>query len=184
MPLRWKQPEDKEERSILSGYYIERRLDGESQFTQINDEPVAVTYVLDILGIYFESPVFYEDEVENGRTAEYRIRSIDVFGRTSEYSDVIKLRVEKVTPPNAPSMGAPVYSGDDSGRSLRENDSVSRILQRNRGKNCHPHEFSGYVRFVFVSCRPWRLRQASHCSLDASRMKGRACPGHWMDPTA
>ena len=46
--------------------------------------------MLDILGIYFESPVFYEDEVENGRTAEYRIRSIDVFGRTSEYSDVIK----------------------------------------------------------------------------------------------
>ena len=31
-------------------------------------------------------------------------------------------------------MGAPVYSGDDSGRSLRENDSVSRAFQRNRGK--------------------------------------------------
>ena len=192
VPLRWKQPEDKEERSILSGYYIERRLDGESQFTQINDEPVVVTYVLDILGIYFESPVFYEDEVENGRTAEYRIRSIDVFGRTSEYSDVIKLRVEKVTPPNAPSIGAPVYSGDDSGRSLRENDSVSRDFSGTEAKKELPSPYTQIQRIPSVlSCivpRPTAPGPtASRSRLPAltltSRMKGKgACPGHWMDP--
>ena len=37
--------------------------------------------MLDESDVYFESPIFFEDEVENGRTAQYRICSIDVFGR-------------------------------------------------------------------------------------------------------
>ena len=52
---------------------------------------------------YFESPVFFEDKVKDGRTAEYRIYSIDVFGRRSEYSDTVSVTVVRVTPPNAPS---------------------------------------------------------------------------------
>jgi hypothetical protein len=74
--------------------------------------------MLDETNTYFQSPVFYEDTVENGRTAEYRIYSIDVFGRRSEYSDICKLKVEKVTPPNAPAADTPglTHSGK-SGKS-------------------------------------------------------------------
>lgn len=115
VPLRWDQPEDPKERSILSGYFLERKLDGEEEFTQVNEEPVVVTYTLDETGIYFESPIFYEDEVENGRTAQYRIRSIDIFGRTSEYSDVLTCPVQKVTPPNSPTVETPVLSDDPQG---------------------------------------------------------------------
>ena len=107
VPLRWAEAETKQERSILSGYHIERRLDGESEFTRITSEPVVITHMLDETNTYFQSPVFYEDTVENGRTAEYRIYSIDVFGRRSEYSDVLSLKVEKVTPPNAPAAEKP-----------------------------------------------------------------------------
>ncbi len=107
VPLRWAEAETKQERSILSGYHIERRLDGESEFTRITSEPVVITHMLDETNTYFQSPVFYEDTVENGRTAEYRIYSIDVFGRRSEYSDVCSLKVEKVTPPNAPAAEKP-----------------------------------------------------------------------------
>ena len=118
VPLRWAEAETKKERSILSGYHIERRLDGESKFTRITNEPVVITHMLDETNTYFQSPVFYEDTVENGRTAEYRIYSIDVFGRRSGYSDVCTLKVEKVTPPNAPAADAPglTYSGK-SGKS-------------------------------------------------------------------
>ncbi len=132
VPLRWEEPENPNERGILSGYFIERRLDGEKEFTQINEKPIVVTYTLDETGVYFESPVFHEDTVENGRTAEYRIRSIDIFGRTSEYSDVSSFRVEKVTPPNAPSVERPVLSDDAQGASSAVLEAIS-LNGRKRG---------------------------------------------------
>jgi hypothetical protein len=110
VPLRWDGPQTEEERSIVSGYHIERKLDDESKFTKITKQPVAISYVLDEHDIYFESPVFFEDEVEDGRTAEYRIYSIDVFGRRSEYSDTVSVTVERVTPPNAPNIVKPELS--------------------------------------------------------------------------
>ena len=48
VPLRWDQTESGDERKIISGYLIERKLDGESGFTQISKEPVAVSYMLNI----------------------------------------------------------------------------------------------------------------------------------------
>lgn len=115
VPLRWEQAQDPKERGILSGYIIERKLDGESGFTRISAEPIVIPYTLDETDIYFETPVFFEDTVENGRTASYRICSIDVFGRQSAYSDILTLKVEKVTPPNAPAIAAPALS-DDAGQ--------------------------------------------------------------------
>jgi len=131
VPLRWDQTESGDERKIISGYLIERKLDGESGFTQISKEPVAVSYMLDETGIYCESPVFFEDAVENGRTAQYRIRSLDIFGRTSEYSDVLKVEVEKVTPPNAPAIDPPVLSDDAEGASA----AVTEAVALNAGKH-------------------------------------------------
>ena len=77
-----------------------------SSFKQINDEPIAISYTL-IKQILYESPVFYEDTVKNGRKATYRIRSVDIFGRMSEYSDPITF---KGNPPNSPSIDSPVRS--------------------------------------------------------------------------
>lgn len=108
--LRWAEAESQQEKSILSGYHIERRLDGEKEFKKITDTPVVITYILDETNLYFQSPVFYEDTVDNGRTAEYRIYSIDIFGRRSEYSEILTVNVEKVTPPNAPTVEAPHFS--------------------------------------------------------------------------
>ena len=109
--LRWDVPQDEEERSIVSGYHIERKLEDETSFTKITEQPVAISYILDEHDMYFELPVFFEDEVEDGLTAEYRIYSIDVFGRSSEYSDAVSVTVYRVTPPNAPVIESPALSG-------------------------------------------------------------------------
>ncbi len=137
VPLRWSEAETLEERSILIGYNIERRLDGESEFTQINDVPVAITHMLDDSGYYMGSAIIYEDEVANGRAAQYRICSLDIFGRKSEYSDTLTIneestkKVEKVTPPNAPSIQAPILSTDDSGVKAK---AVETAISQNSGK--------------------------------------------------
>lgn len=125
VPLRWQQAQSQEERAIISGYLIERRLEGELSFTQINEAPVAISYMLDETGVYFESPVFYEDVLENDKSAEYRVRAIDVFGRMSEYSDPISVTVMKVTPPNAPSIESPALSDDAQSASKAIQDSVA-----------------------------------------------------------
>jgi PKD repeat protein len=130
VPLRWTQAQTPEEKSILSGYLIERKLDGENEFRQINDEPVAVSYILDETDIFFESPVFFEDTVDNGRTATYRIRSLDVFGRMSEYSDPITFKVEKVTPPNSPSIDTPIRSDN----AVDPSPAVQQVISANSGK--------------------------------------------------
>lgn len=130
VPLRWAQPQTPEEKNILSGYLIERKLNGEHAFKQINAEPIVVSYILDETGVYFETPVFFEDTVENGRTATYRIRSIDVFGRMSEYSDPITVKVEKVTPPNSPSIDVPVRSDD----AIDPSPAVDKAIRENSGK--------------------------------------------------
>lgn len=125
VPLRWQQAQDSEQRAIISGYLIERRVEGELGFTQINEAPVAVSYMLDETGVYFESPVFYEDALENGKSAQYRVRAVDVFGRMSEYSDPISVTVIKVTPPNAPSIEAPALSDDAQNASKAIQDSIA-----------------------------------------------------------
>ncbi len=134
VPLRWNAAENPQERGIISGYMIERKLDGESKFTVVNGEPVAITYILNENDIYFETLSFYEDAVENGRTAEYRIRSLDIFGRMSKPSDVIKFKVEQVTPPNAPTVSAPVFSRDGSSASIGEMIAVQNAINQNKGK--------------------------------------------------
>ena len=106
------------EKGIVSGYHIERRLDGEGEFKQITVEPVVIGYVLDELA-WLQSPVYFQNELENGRTAEYRVRSIDIFGRTSGFSEPITVKVEKITPPNAPTAGTGVKSDDvDTAKAL------------------------------------------------------------------
>jgi PKD repeat protein len=108
--LRWSQPESAGEKGILSGYFIERKVDGEDGFTRVNKEPIVASYMLDDTDIFFESPVFYEDDLKDGLTAQYRIVSMDIFGRESEPSELLSVYVEKVTPPNAPAVSPPSLS--------------------------------------------------------------------------
>ncbi|MCL2498275.1 MAG: hypothetical protein FWF06_06670, partial [Symbiobacteriaceae bacterium] len=97
------------EQGIISGYHIERRLNGESEFRQITNEPVVISYVQDER-TWLQTTIFFQDEVANGRTAEYRVCSIDIFGRSSDFSSPLTVQVEKVTAPEAPSVGTPVLS--------------------------------------------------------------------------
>jgi len=105
--LRWNAPESEYARTIISGYHIERRKKDESNFTRINDTPVAISYMEDEENnILFETPSFYIDEnVQNGDEYFYRIQALDIFGRLSEYSDEIEIKVYKVTPPQQPALG-------------------------------------------------------------------------------
>jgi hypothetical protein len=57
--LRWDSPVDQYERSIVSGYHIERKLKSESEFKRITQTPVAISYSEDELGILYETPVFF-----------------------------------------------------------------------------------------------------------------------------
>ncbi|NLA10596.1 MAG: hypothetical protein GX883_00525, partial [Firmicutes bacterium] len=134
VPLRWGEVESEAEQDILSGYFIERKLDGEKEFVQINEEPVVVSYMLDETEIYFESPIFYEDEVADGRTAQYRLRSLDIFGRTSEYSDVLSIKVEKVSPPNAPTIATPALSLPGTEAAGEQSEAVKQSLALNKNK--------------------------------------------------
>lgn len=128
--LRWNQTENEDEKAIISGYYIERKLKGEDGFKVINSEPVVITYVLDETDIYFETPIFYEDYLSNGITAEYRVYSIDIFGRKSEYSDILEITVEKVSPPNMPVIETPALSEDAGNAS----PAVLDVIQLNADK--------------------------------------------------
>ncbi len=134
--LRWQSTLPEDEKKIVSGYLIERRLAGESDFRQVNDVPVVISYVLDETNNYFETPVFFEDEnLENGQEVTYRIRSLDIFGRKSAYSDEVKFKVEKITPPDIPSVGKTVFSADFSTSAQSDNAAIGNVIEANAGKN-------------------------------------------------
>lgn len=109
--LRWKAPTNSYAKSIISGYYIERKKRDEADFKRINDIPAAISYTADELGILYETPAFYVDrELKNGDEATYRIQALDIFGRVSEYSSALGIKVSKVAPPQVPIVGEPDLS--------------------------------------------------------------------------
>lgn len=110
--LRWKAPESDYAKSIISGYHIERKLNGETEFTRINDVPVAISYMEDENNILYEVADYYVDySVENGDRATYRVQALDIFGRVSDYcSKPLAIEVVKTTPPGAPELDQPVLS--------------------------------------------------------------------------
>lgn len=111
VPLRWDAPKTEYAKSIIAGYYIERQKKGESEFTRITETPVAISYSEDELGILYETPSYYiELELKNGEEASYRIQALDVFGRVSDYSNILEIKVYKVTPPQSPHVGHPELS--------------------------------------------------------------------------
>lgn len=133
--LRWRKPQSEQEAAITSGYFVERKLEGESSFKVINEKPIVISEILDESGVFFESPIMYQEDLENGTKAQYRIYSIDIFGRKSEPSSPIDIRVEKVTPPDAPTISSLIKS--DEAPDTAENP-LERALQEavanNRGK--------------------------------------------------
>ncbi|MDI9470747.1 MAG: hypothetical protein QM296_11175 [Bacillota bacterium] len=130
--LRWRKPANEAEGRIISGYFIERKLEGESTFTTVNEKPVVIAEVLDTTGLFCETPVMYQEKLENGTKAEYRLYSIDIFGRRSECCAPIKLRVEKVTPPDAPTAASLVLSTDETPPS---DDPLGQAVQEALAKN-------------------------------------------------
>jgi hypothetical protein len=134
--LRWRRPANEAEGKIISGYFIERKLEGETDFVQINEKPVVIAEVLDETGVFFETPVMYQEKLENGTNAQYRLYSIDIFGRRSECCAPIKIRVEKVTPPDAPTTSSLVLSGADA--PVLSDDilgkAIGEAIAKNKGK--------------------------------------------------
>lgn len=115
--LRWQSAADPVEKSLIAGYWIERKKSGENGFKRLNAVPVAISYALDETGVFFESPSFFEDrEIANGESAAYRIQALDIFGRTSEFSAELPLSVYKVTPPGTPGTDQPLLSSDAATR--------------------------------------------------------------------
>ena len=133
--MRWDlAPENTRERGIIVGYLIERKLDGENSFTDICEAPVGIPYMLDDqVNLFYSAPIYFEDEVENGRTAQYRVRSLDIFGRMSDYSDVITVEVKKITPPAAP--GVLELTSADNLPSSGVSAAVSASLSANNGRS-------------------------------------------------
>ena len=86
--------------------------------------------------LFFETPVMYQEELENGTSAQYRMYSIDIFGRRSEYSDTIDIKVEKVTPPESPSTTSLVLSGEDEPDISDDvlGKAIKKSISENRGK--------------------------------------------------
>ena len=130
--IRWTAPEEQYMKSIISGYYIERKKNKESKFTRITDVPVAISYTQDENGIYFEMPVFFVDnDITNGDRAIYRIQATDIFGRMGEYTDELDVTVYKVIPPNAPNVGQPVLSSADPSK---HESFIRETVELNKGK--------------------------------------------------
>ncbi len=133
--LRWRRPASEAESCIISGYFIERKLEGEDKFTTVNEKPVVIAEVLDKTGVFCETPVMYQEKLENGTKAEYRLYSIDIFGRRSECCTPIKIRVEKVTPPDAPTTASLLLSTDETPASDDPlGQAVQEALAKNSGK--------------------------------------------------
>ena len=134
VPMRWDlAPENTLERGIIIGYLVERKLDGESGFSDICEAPVGIPHMLDDEAAFYGAPVYFEDEVENGRTAQYRLRSLDIFGRMSAYSETVTVEVEKITPPAAPGI-LELVSADDP-PSAEVSEAVSASFTVNNGKS-------------------------------------------------
>ncbi|MGI6072388.1 MAG: hypothetical protein ACOX75_05185 [Lachnospiraceae bacterium] len=131
--LRWRKPANEAEGKIISGYFIERKLEGESDFVPIHEKPIVITEVLDETGVFFETPVMYQEKLANGKKAQYRLYSIDIFGRRSECCDPIDIRVEKVTPPDAPTASSPVLAGKDA--PVVSDDALGKAIQKSIAKN-------------------------------------------------
>jgi hypothetical protein len=109
--LRWKAPVSVTARSTISGYHIERKKKGDAEFVRINQTPVAISYMKDSNNIYCETDAFFiDDAVQNNGEYIYRVQALDVFGRLSEYSDLLEIKVIKVTPPQTPVLGQPEMS--------------------------------------------------------------------------
>ncbi|MFO7636414.1 MAG: hypothetical protein R6W96_03820, partial [Clostridia bacterium] len=130
--LRWTPPQSEQENSIVSGYMIERKKNKETQFKQLNEVPVVISYTRDEYGIFYEMPYFHLDEdMINGDTAVYRVRALDLFGRLSEYSHELNVTVYKVTPPNTPNLDQPSLS---TGNLSRVGEYVRETADLNQGK--------------------------------------------------
>jgi len=130
--FRWSTPQTQYGKSIISGYNIERKKKGESKYTKLNNSPIAVSYIQDEDGIYYEAPAFYIDTtLVNGDEATYRVQAIDIFGRISNYTNELDITVYKVTPPKSPSLEQPTLSVS---KTIKASEYVLRSFTLNEGK--------------------------------------------------
>lgn len=131
--LRWKAPESDDARSVISGYWIERKKKGETEFSRVNENPVAISYTQDENGILYETAAFFIDRgVMNGDEVEYRVQALDIFGRVSAFCETLPVKVYKVTPPVQPMLGEPNLSATADASRIPK--AVSQLFDINQNK--------------------------------------------------
>lgn len=112
--MRWDIANDGYTELITSGYNVYRKLNSETEFKQINTEPILIQYSLQKIAgeeVNVEASFYYMDEtVKNKDHVEYKVESIDLFGRVSGMSDntLIIEEVIKTLAPNIPIIEKPI----------------------------------------------------------------------------
>jgi len=132
--LRWMAPQTEYAKGIISGYYVERRKKSETTFSRVTDVPIAISYTQEGNQILYETAAFYMDkDVRNGDELVYRIQALDIFGRLSDFSSELDIKVYKVTPPQQPILDEPSLSIRSSRFNLRASTHLFQLNPGNSG---------------------------------------------------
>jgi hypothetical protein len=87
--LKWMQTQ------IHSGYFVERRQPGTTEWQRLNQQPL-------LFASNYPYKHLYKDSVDNYITYQYRVRGIDAFGRLSPPSEAAATFARDLTPPSPP----------------------------------------------------------------------------------
>ncbi len=102
--------------TLYSAYDIERRMEGESRWTLLNERPY-VSMILDEDGNNSVNR-FHDDGVFKPGTYQYRMRAYDSFGDKTAYGDPHTVVVPDVFPPTAPLLRQITLNRDTKGNVL------------------------------------------------------------------
>lgn len=101
------------EKNELSGYYVERSLDGGKHWADVShgvpswpmpaSSDVAAVYG-DSIAAWMNSYVLFFDTLPMNVTAVYRVRGFDAFGEKTPWQESAEFRLQDVTPPTPPAF--------------------------------------------------------------------------------
>lgn len=121
--LRWGVSQDETTRRLVAGYMVERKKEGETDYTLITPDAPVVVGLIDQgtndkgQQVLSDPPSYYTDKtVSNWDKIWYRVYAVDVFGRKSSYakasekstSDAVEILVAKTIEPPTPAVTTPL----------------------------------------------------------------------------
>jgi hypothetical protein len=165
--LRWDLPTDLPDknslranyaRSVISGYVVERKMEGQAEFKALNEEsPTVIGYTKNSAGELVEPAVFFTDNLSNGERAQYRVKAKDIFGRLTDPSRPVEIEVKKTLPPPPPTLLQPVTDKEIAATSngmniLTGKNSIARIKTQYvfAGKTIQPRVMGRFIAVPFT----------------------------------